>query len=317
MSEETLLILAVFGAAAAGVYALVRRVVGEDDVKLRDRLGAGGGAVGAWQSPHAHEQQPQSAPPRGQPVVPLISRIGQAASQPFMPKTREKQSTLRRDLARAGLYSPQAARAVTGFKLICLVLGVVGGYVLGGATDQIMMATSFGGLLGYLLPAMWLRLRIQTNQRDLTYGLPDALDLLVVCVEAGLTMDAAMQRVGQELVIAHAALSREMEICHLETRVGLSRAESLRNLGARTGNAGLQSLAAMLTQAERFGTSVAQALRVHAESLRIARQHAAEELAAKASVKLTFPLVLFIFPSTFIVLAGPTVVALLESPLFK
>jgi tight adherence protein C len=123
--------------------------------------------------------------------------------------------------------------------------------------------------------------------------------------------------VGHELVLAHPALSRELEICHLETRVGLSRAESLKNLGARTGNPPLQSLAAMLTQADRFGTSIAQALRVHAETLRFARQHAAEEMAARASVKLTFPLVLFIFPSTFIVLAGPTVVALLESPLFK
>jgi tight adherence protein C len=103
----------------------------------------------------------------------------------------------------------------------------------------------------------------------------------------------------------------------METRVGLSRAEALRNLGTRTGCAAVQSLVAMLVQAERFGTSVASALRVHAESMRVARQHAAEEMGAKASVKLTFPLVLFIFPATFIVLAGPTVIGLLNSPLFK
>jgi tight adherence protein C len=151
----------------------------------------------------------------------------------------------------------------------------------------------------------------------LTQGLPDALDLMVVCVEAGLTVDAAMQRVGEELVLAHPSLSREMGIAHMETRVGLSRAESLKNLGARTGNAAIQSLAAMLIQADRFGTSIANALRIHAESLRQKRQHAAEEMAAKASVKMSFPLVLFIFPATFIVLAGPTVIGLFRSALFN
>jgi tight adherence protein C len=143
------------------------------------------------------------------------------------------------------------------------------------------------------------------------------LDLMVVCVEAGLTVDSAMQRVGQELSLAHPALAREMGIAHMETRVGLSKTESLKNLGIRTGNAALQSLAAMLIQAERFGTSIATALRIHSETLRQNRHHAAEELAAKASVKMTFPLVLFIFPATFIVLAGPTVIKMLDSPLFK
>ena len=140
---------------------------------------------------------------------------------------------------------------------------------------------------------------------------------MVVCVEAGLTVDAAMQRVGGEMAIAHPAIARELGITHMETRVGLSRMESLKNLGVRTGCEALQSLAAMLIQADRFGTSIASALRVHAETLRNNRFHAAEELAAKASVKMSFPLVLFIFPATFIVLAGPTVIGLLNSPLFE
>jgi len=140
---------------------------------------------------------------------------------------------------------------------------------------------------------------------------------MVVCVEAGLTVDAAMQRVGQEFHIAHPAISRELGICHMETRVGLSRQEALKNLGVRTCNAPLQSLAAMLIQADRFGTSIAQALRVHADTLRVSRQHAAEEMASKAAVKMSFPLVLFIFPSTFIVLAGPTVYGLMHSSMFN
>ncbi len=140
---------------------------------------------------------------------------------------------------------------------------------------------------------------------------------MVVCVEAGLAVDAAMQRVGSELAIAHPRLSKEMEITHLETRVGLSRSDALKNLGMRTGNAALQSLASMLIQADRFGTSIAGALRIHGESLRATRQFKAEEMAAKASVKMSFPLVLFIFPATFIILAGPTVIGLMNSPFFR
>jgi tight adherence protein C len=160
-------------------------------------------------------------------------------------------------------------------------------------------------------------MRTSKNQQALTHGLADALDLMVVCIEAGLTVDAAMQRVGQELVLAHASLSRELGLTHMETRVGLSRVEALRNMGQRTGNTALISLASMLIQADRFGTSIADALRVHSETLRINRQMAAEEVAGKASVKMSFPLVLCIFPSTFIILAGPVVIQLMHSSLFN
>src|SRR5207244_3041127 len=138
----------------------------------------------------------------------------------------------------------------------------------------------------------------------------------VVCVESGLTLDAALQRVGQEIALAHPDISKEFGITHMETRVGLSRVDALRNLGQRTGSASLQSLAAMLVQTERFGTSIAQALRVHAESLRVKRQFAAEEQAAKASVKLIFPVVLFIFPTLLSVLAGPAFILLFKSSIF-
>ena len=206
---------------------------------------------------------------------------------------------------------------MAGCKVIFLCAGVLGGYLLGLAWDMLLLGLSVGGIVGYLLPTLWLRMKIQTNQRSLNHGLADALDLMVVCVEAGLTVDAAMQRVGQELGLVHPALSRELGITHMETRVGLARTEALRNLGHRTGNSALQSLAAMLIQADRFGTSIASALRIHADTLRQNRQHAAEEMAAKASVKMTFPLVLFIFPATFIILAGPTVLKMMQSPLFN
>jgi tight adherence protein C len=246
-----------------------------------------------------------------------ITRLGQAAAKPFMPDSREKQSDLRKRLAMAGVYGSSAIRVVIGFKVILTGAGVLLGYLLGLITGNYLMSISLCGLAGYLAPIFWLKLRIKKQQKALEYGLPDALDLMVICVESGLAMDAAMSRVGQELSLVHPRLSRELEITHMETRMGLSRGESLRNLGIRTGSVPLQSLASMLVQAERFGTSVAGALKVHAESLRVTRQQRAEEMAAKASVKMSFPLVLFIFPATFIVLAGPTIVELMNSALFN
>ncbi|HZL35713.1 MAG TPA: type II secretion system F family protein [Tepidisphaeraceae bacterium] len=309
MTDQTLLILCVAGVFGLMTYFVSRFWV-ERGGKLRGRL-KGAGKFSATAAIAAQQQEKASF------FKDLAQRVGQMAAAPFMPKTREKQSGLRQNLARAGIYSPSAFRALTGAKVICMGLGIVGGYFLGDAFGLLFLGLAVGGLVGYLAPSFWLKTRIKANQLALNYGLADALDLMVVCVEAGLTIDGAMQRVGQELAISHPALARELNIAHMETRVGLSRAESLKNLGMRTGNAALQSLSAMLVQADRFGTSVATALRVHSDTLRVNRQHAAEESAAKASVKLTFPLVLFIFPATFIVLAGPTVLQLAHSELFK
>jgi tight adherence protein C len=307
MDDQLLLIIC--GAGALGLIAFfgVQVMAQRGEGKLRDRLKGGG----KFTTTAATAQKPRAS------IKELITRVGQLAAEPFMPKNREKQSGLRHDLARAGVYSTSAVRAMTGGKVIGLGVGLLLGYLIGSAMGFPILGVTILALFGYMGPKIWLKMRIKSNQRALTYGLADALDLMVVCIEAGLTVDSAMQRVGQELAMAHPALSRELSIAHMETRVGLSRAESLKNLGQRTGNVALQSLASMLIQADRFGTSVAQALRVHCETLRLNRQFAAEENAAKASVKMTFPLVLFIFPATFIILAGPTILNLMNSELFK
>jgi len=307
MDSTTLFIIAIAGIFVLIVFVAITMLAGGKSTRLmRNRL----------KDTKSDEQRKIDNTAAG-PRVSFISRLGQMAAEPFMPKTREKQSGLRKTLASAGLYQPSTIRVVTGLKVILMGLGLGLGYLIGIYLDQIFLGLSMGGLIGYLTPTFWLKQKVNKNQKELQYGLPDALDLMVVCVEAGLTVDAAMQRVGQELNIAHPAISRELGICHMETRVGLSRQEALKNLGVRTGNAALQSLAAMLIQADRFGTSIAQALRVHADTLRVSRQHAAEEMASKASVKMSFPLVLFIFPSTFIVLAGPTVIGLMHSSMFN
>ena len=311
--DTTLLVLCAAGAIGSAAFFVLKLAMGGDaDARLRGRL-----AKGPANAQTVAGLRPQGRPSLQAGLAGAFARLGQAAARPFMPTSQEKVSGIRQALGRAGLYNPSALRVLTGAKVILLAVGLIGGYLLGTASDKLMMMLSVGGLIGYLTPQIWLRTRISANQRALTYGLPDALDLMVVCVESGLTVDAAMQRVGQELGMAHPAIAREFGIAHMETRVGLTRSESLKNVGVRTGNPGLQSLASMLVQADRFGTSIAQALRVHAETLRNNRQAAAEEQAAKASVKISFPLVLFIVPSTFIVLCGPTIIDLMNSPLFN
>ena len=309
MDPNLLFFICIAATVTAVGYFLTQLFVGGKDRKLRDRL--------VDERIVAQTDAEQAATARGDSVMPtMLGSIAQKAAQPYMPSSREKQSHIRKQLNYAGIYSSSAPAFMTGAKVIFMAGGVGLGYFVGGLMESTMMGLSLGGLIGYFLPRFWLKHKIKSNQTALNLALPDALDLMVVCVEAGLTVDAAMQRVGQELVLAHPALSRELGISHMETRVGLSRGEALKNLGVRTGSTGLQALSAMLIQADRFGTSIANALRIQAEGLRTKRQHAAEEMAAKASVKLSFPLVLFIFPATFIVLAGPTVIGLMRSALF-
>ncbi len=305
--EQIILFVCIAGAVGAGFYFLTTLAMGKREDKLYGRLSNQRG-----QDPRDVEAKESQMNVRG-----LAAKVGQAAASPFMSKDKQKQTGLRKQLAMAGVYAPSAIRAVTGFKLILLIGGVSGGLIMGYITDYLFLFGALGGLVGYLTPTMWLKSKITANQKMLQLGLPDALDLMVVCVEAGLTTDAAMQRVGEELAISHPAISREWGIAHMETRIGLSRAEALKNMGIRTGNVAIQQLVAMLVQAERFGTSLADALRIQSETLRLKRQHIAEEMAAKASVKMSFPLVLFIFPATFIVLAGPTVLGLFNSDIMK
>jgi tight adherence protein C len=303
-NDDLLLMSCIVGAVAMAGWFVARLLMnGIGDQKLRGRLNK--------------SNIEQEAPARKKPTTPPLRRLWELLAHPFMPKSREEQSRLRKMMGQAGIYSPSALRVLVGCKVIGLAAGLVAGYIGGAMSDSIWLGLSIGGILGYMLPAFWMRLAVKSNRKAIERGMADALDLMVVCVEAGLTIDAAMQRVGQEMSLAYPSLSRELGITHMETRVGLSRMDAMKNLGIRTGVPALQSLAAMLIQAERFGTSVASALRVHADALRQKRQHAAEEQAAKASVKMTFPLVCCIFPATFIVLAGPTVVELMHSALFN
>jgi tight adherence protein C len=165
---------------------------------------------------------------------------------------------------------------------------------------------------GYLLPGMALGRMAKKRQHQIRLGLPDTLDLLVVSVEAGLGLDQAMQRVGTELDFAHPELSEELRLINLELRAGKARIDALHNLAERTGVDDIISLVAMLVQTDKFGTSVAQSLRVHSDTVRTKRRQRAEEAAAKIGVKMVFPLVFCIFPSIWVVTIGPAVIKFIE-----
>jgi tight adherence protein C len=167
--------------------------------------------------------------------------------------------------------------------------------------------------LGILLPDMWLSWRVSSRQHKLRKALPDALDLLVICVEAGLGLDQALLRVSQDMRISHEVLSEELQFVNMQMRVGKSRLDSLRELSERTGLADIKALVAMLIQTERFGTSVAQSLRVFSDDMRLKRRQRAEEMSAKTSVKMVPPLVFFIFPALMVVILGPAIITMMRT----
>jgi tight adherence protein C len=167
-------------------------------------------------------------------------------------------------------------------------------------------------LAGIVLPEAFILWRVGARQHRMRKGLPDALDLLVICVEAGLGIDQALMRVSEELRVVHPDLSEELQLVNLEMRVGKTRIEALRELARRTGVDDIKALVAMLAQTERFGTSIAQSLRVYSDDLRVRRRQRAEEMAAKTTVKMVPPLVLFIFPALMVVILGPAILILIR-----
>ena len=173
-------------------------------------------------------------------------------------------------------------------------------------------AFALAAALGFLAPDFWLGNRIRARQLKIRLGLPEALDLMVICIEAGQGLDQAILRVAEELALSQPEVAEELNLVNLEQRAGRPRAEALRNLAERTDIESVRSLAAMLIQTDHFGTSLAESLRVHSDSLRTERRQKAEEEAAKTTVKLVFPLVLFIFPSLFLVVLGPSLITMKE-----
>jgi tight adherence protein C len=215
-------------------------------------------------------------------------------------------------MARAGYRNPEAVMAIRGLKLLMPVAMVGLVFFTGFYRVNPVFIVLLAAVLGYLIPEMWLLWRVSSRQKRLRRALPDGLDLLVICVEAGLGLDQAFMKVAEELRIAHPELSEELHLVNLEMRIGKTRLDALRELARRTGLEDIKSLVAMLIQTDRFGTSVAQSLRVYSDELRVKRRQRAEEMSAKTSVKMVPPLVFFIFPALMVVILGPAVLTLMR-----
>jgi tight adherence protein C len=225
-------------------------------------------------------------------------------------------SRVQQTLMQAGYRRSGAVAAYFGTRLAMLTaLGaaaIFGTLTVGAPPAALILTGAVGATFGWVAPQYYVKRRIRKRQLSLQRALPDTLDLLVVCVEAGLGLNQALVRVSEEIEHVSEIMSEELVLANLEIRAGTPRDEALRNLGERTGLGDLKSLTAMLVQTDRFGTSIATALRVHSDTMRTKRRQRAEEAAAKTTIKLVFPLVLFIFPAMFVVILGPAVLHILE-----
>jgi len=260
--------------------------------------------------------------PRNQTVVPflpspsliwheLVLRVGS-----WVPASPKDLPRLKRLLVRAGFRDPGAARTFGGIRAVLAVVffgaGVLAGARTHASIGNLLALYGGGGLMGYMAPMNYLLFRIRRRKRAIERGLPNALDLMVVCVESGLGLDQTTIQVAKELQFAYPEICDEFTVKYLEMRAGKRRAEALHNLAERTGVDELKKLVAVLIQTDRFGTSIAQSLRGHSDYMRVMARQRAEERAAKLAVKLVFPIFFCVLPSLFVVTVGPVLTRLIR-----
>ena len=241
----------------------------------------------------------------------LVSRIGAA-----LPTSSKGLPLLKRRLVRAGIRNPSAPGIFQGARMVAAVLfGLVGAGIAwhsGSESTNAVLGVGAALAMGYIVPMQWLLWRIKRRQHAIEKGLPNALDLMVICVESGLGIDQTTLQVAKELQTAHPEICDEFTVMNLELRAGKSRADALHHLAERTGVEDLKKLVAVLVQTDRFGTSIAQSLRGHAEYLRQMARQRAEERASKLAVKLVFPIFFCVLPSLFAVTVGPVLTHLIR-----
>jgi tight adherence protein C len=295
MTPSLALVIVVFLTVVAAVFAFGAAVVTPSSV-----LGARLRALGS-QQPRQAENKPAIRERIEQALDPISKAI---------PLSPADVSRTRRWLIQAGFRDAIDVNYYFGARILTAAIGFLGVALWNGFDNPPLLIGITA--LGFLLPRFIMKRMIRDRQNRIRLGLPDALDLTVICVEAGLALDQALMRVGQDLHHAHPDLSDEFHFVNLEMRAGKPRAEALRNLVERTGVDDIRSLVGTLIQTDRFGTSVAQALRVHSDSLRTERRQRAEEQAAKTTIKMVPPLVIFVLPSIIFVTIGPAVIELVR-----
>ena len=253
---------------------------------------------------------------KGDAMARMFEMATPAFAKPLKPKNEIEASKLKAKLSAAGFRNDSASSVFLGFKFIGLIVGLflTGTTMIAasGMTQKTLVYTIFGGGLMFYLPDMVVGFMASSRKKKIFFSLPDVLDLMVVCVEAGLGLDQAMRKVSDEMKKSSRVICEEFNLSNFQLQMGRQRSEVLHELGSRTGVDDLRSLAAILIQADKFGSSVAQALRVQSDSMRTRRRQLAEEKAAKTAVKLIFPLVIFIFPGIFVVLVGPAAITMIN-----
>jgi tight adherence protein C len=300
VSEETLIPLAVFVAMTMGAWVVLGVAAARPksaELRLKRLLDPRSVEIG-----HAKRQEQVQAK-----VAAAANKLGQS----LRPTDEQELGKVRLKLLNAGFRQEQAVAILYGAKLFGLLIGMAGAFPVcvvhyGMTTASYIYTACAGGLLFYL-PDFIVGRRKKSRGESIFLGLPDALDLMVVCVEAGLGLDAAMRRVTSELAQSCPVICEEFAIANFQIQMGRTRRDVLRDLGTRTGVDDVRALSAVIIQAEKFGSSIAAALRVQSDAMRLRRRQLAEERAAQTSVKIMIPLVFFIFPGVFVVLVGPAV----------
>jgi tight adherence protein C len=304
--DYTLLVpVSVFGVLVASAWLLIEWFSG-DNRRAEERLDE-------FRDPNLRRRKQEEHRGASEAVSKMLEKATPALAKPLQPKTEKEVGKLKQRLAHAGFRSEGAATAFLGLKFAGLLAGVVlggGSLLLSGPTTHSLLRAGFFACGLFFLPELLLSLLARNRKQSIFLGLPDALDLLVVCVEAGLGLDQAMRKVSDELKATYRVIAEEFAICNLQLQMGRTRNEALQELGQRSGVEDLRSLASILIQADKFGSSIAQALRVQSDAMRVRRRQIAEEKAAKTAVKLIFPLVMFIFPGIFVVLVGPAAISM-------
>jgi len=290
-----MLVIVLFLTVALAVFSFGAAAYAPSSV-LGSRLRALG-----WQ-----KAEPQEKPAFKERLEQALDPLSRA-----LPLSPSEVSRTRAWLIQAGYRDARHLTMYVGSRVLLALIGLIAVIAATGFDSVILMVsvTAFC----FFLPRFVLKRMIRDRQRRITLALPDALDLTVICVEAGLALDQAMMRVGEDLHHAHPDLSDEFHLVNLEMRAGKPRVEALRNLSERTGVDDVRALVGTLVQTDRFGTSVAQALRVHSDSLRTERRQRAEEQAAKTTIKMVIPLVIFVLPSIIFVTLGPAVIQLIRT----
>jgi tight adherence protein C len=301
IGNGTLMLMAF--AAVSSLVLLVVAIFGGRNRRVEGRLSS------------LSEKKP-GAPRPAQPSVAQFTKSISKIGSPLMPGNEKAKTRLTTRLLHAGIYARHALVIFLGVKMLLLVVLLLAGFgaalARGFPLMQSVLIGTIAGSLGMFLPDMWLKRQKRTRQSMLRLGLPDALDMIVICLRGGLSLQGAFQRVVQDLSMAHPPLALEFSINLREIQLGRSTGDSMRHFAERCDLEEIRSLASVIIQAERLGASTVNALRVHADTLRLKRLQKAEEMAGKAATKMVFPTILCIFPAILLVVIGPAVFQIID-----